>query len=183
MAVLKTLRAVPVLIGLLALALSARAAGQSAPEHEVKAAFLFNFTKFVTWPEGVPRGTDPFRICVVADGTATSAVERIMAGETVNGRATQTLVPASADQARGCHVLYVSRDSGERGATAMAAVRGMPVLTVGDGQGFLDRGGMIQFVLEEGRVRFHVHQRRATDSGLTISSRMLRVARDVRGLQ
>jgi hypothetical protein len=150
-------------------------------EHEVKAAFLYNFTRFIEWPDGTPQTSEPFRLCVVADGVTTSAVERVMAGESVNGRPAQTLIPRSPDEARRCQILFVGQTEIYRAAPLLRAVRGMPVLTVSDAARFVAHGGAIQFVLEDGRVRFDVNIEAAKRSGLAISSRLLQVARKIEG--
>lgn len=154
---------------------------QSAPAHDVKAAFLFNFTKFVTWPP-FP-ASQPFRVCVVADDTTTAAIERAMQNETILDRKTETLVPASPEQARSCQVLFVAGDGATRAAPMLSAVRSLPVLTVGDGPDFLERGGIIQFVAVDGRIRFDVNLAHAAKAQLSINARMLRVAREVKGTQ
>lgn len=148
-------------------------------EPDVKAAFLFNFTRFVEWPAGIPPSSDPFRLCVVADRAMTGVIARTMEGETVNGRPSQTLVPSSPQEARGCQILFVGRTEAARAAPILAAVRDRPVLTVSDASRFADRGGMIEFVREDGRVRFDVNVDAAKKSGLNISARLLRVARNV----
>jgi hypothetical protein len=154
---------------------------QSAPAHDVKAAFIFNFTRFVTWPP-LTAG-QPFRVCVIADETSTDAIDRAMQNETIFGRKAETLVPASAEQARSCQVLFVGQDEISRGAPVLSAVRSLPVLTVGDGPAFLERGGIIQFVEVEGRIRFDVNLAHAARAQLSINARMLRVAREVKGSQ
>lgn len=152
---------------------------QSAPEHDVKAAFLFNFTKFVTWPPITPG--QPFRVCVVADETTTAAIDRAMQNETILDRRTETMVPASPEQARSCQVLFVGHAAAGPADAILTAARSLPVLTVGDGPNFLERGGIIQFVVAEGRIRFDVHLSHATRASLSINARMLRVAREVKG--
>jgi hypothetical protein len=152
---------------------------QSAPEHEIKAAFLFNFTKFVTWPP-LP-ANQAFRVCVAADETTTTAIGEVMKNEVILGRAADMVVVDAAEEARTCQVLFLGRSANGRAAAMLAAVRSNPVLTVGDSPDFLDRGGIIQFVLEESRLRFDVNLAQATRVQLSINARMLRVARQVRG--
>lgn len=155
---------------------------RTAPEPDVKAAFLYNFTRFVSWPAGIPPESEPFRVCVVADRTSTEAVERTMAGETIQGRPVQTRIPSSAAEVKSCQLLFIGRVAEERAASLMAAARESPVLVVGEGETFPERGGAIGFVMEEGRVRFDVSSGNAQRSGLTLSSRLLNAARrtDVR---
>lgn len=150
---------------------------RSASEPDVKAAFLYNFTRFVSWPAGIPPGTEPFRVCVIADAETTAAVERTMAGETVHGRPAETRVPTTPRQIKSCQMLFVGRSAEERAGPMLAAARESPVLIVGDGETFPKRGGAIGFVLEDGRLRFDIAPRNAQRTGLTISSRLLGVAR------
>ena len=148
-------------------------------EHDLKAAYLYNFARFVTWPPDVPPVGEPFRLCVVAEITTTQAVEHTMTGEILNGRPVHTLVPETADDVRTCQILFVGRGAGDRARTMLAAVRQLPVLTVGESAGFVDGGGIIEFVNENSRVRFDINPRNAERAGLTISARLLRVARRV----
>lgn len=150
-------------------------------EVDVKAAFLFNFTRFVEWPEAAAQPSAPFRLCVVADPATTAVIQKTMQGEMVNGRASQTTVPTKPEDARACQILFVGRSENGRVAPLLAAVRDRPVLTVSDTARFTSRGGMIEFVREDDRVRFDVNLGAAKRSGLQISSRLLRVARNVEG--
>lgn len=159
------------------------AGAQHVTEHDVKAAFLYNFTRFVEWPAGTPRGSEPFRLCVVAGAPMTAAIERTMLGESVQGRPLRTLVPASPAEVPACQILFVGHTEKERAAPLLAAVRDLPVLTVSDTPGFASRGGAIEFLLEKGRVRFDVSTEAAKRAGLSISSRLLQVARYVDGVR
>jgi hypothetical protein len=150
---------------------------RTAAEHDVKAAFLYNFTRFVSWPAGIPPESEPFRICVVAEPTITQAVERTMAGETIQGRPAQTRVPASPAEVKTCQLLFIGRVPDERAEPLVAAARESPVLVVGEGEKFPERGGAIGFVIEDGKVRFDVNSGNAQRSGLTVSSRLLNAAR------
>lgn len=157
------------------------AGAQQVTEQDVEAAFLYNFTRFVEWPAELPSAPEPFRVCIVAGPTMTAAVQRTMQGESVNGRAIATPSPTSAQEARRCQILFVGRAEMDRAASLLAAVRTLPVLTVSDGDRFIARGGVIQFVRDGGRVRFDVNVEAARRTGLSISSRLLQVARNVQG--
>ncbi len=167
----------------LAVAAPGSAPAQTAPptlENDVKAAFLYNFTKFVEWP--VP--ADPhetFRVCTLADTTFTAALDRTITGESVEGRPLLRLAPGSIQDVRRCSILYVDRGHTDQGAPLLMAVRDLPVLTVGEGPQFLKQGGAIGFVLENNRVRFDISMRAVQRSGLRASSKLLRVARTVEG--
>lgn len=156
------------------------AAAQRTVENDVKAAYLFNFTKFVRWPaDGA--AADQFRICVVGDQAFAISLDAIIKGESAAGRPLVRVEPGSVDAARDCQILFIGKDAREHGARLLAAVRELPVLTVGDAPTFLDQGGAIRFVRAGERLRFDVNTGAAARAGLEISSKLLRVARDVGG--
>lgn len=160
---------------------AAAASAQPTIENDVKATFLYNFIKFVEWPAAPSPSTAPFRLCVLADPEFTRAVDRTIAGESVEGRHLERVEPQSVDELSTCAILYVGREHVDRSARLLAAARDLPVLTVGDGAQFVERGGAIGFVLENNRVRFDVSARAVQRSGLKVSSKLLRVARSVEG--
>jgi hypothetical protein len=150
---------------------------QETLERDVKAAYLFNFTKFVDWPR--PTGTnEPFRVCVSGDDALRESVEKTIAGEQVEGRPLLSLAPRTPSEARNCQVLFIGGD-GERETQLLSAVRDLPVLTVSDTLNFARRGGGIEFVREKNRLRFDVNLQGAEQGGIRVSARLLRVARAV----
>lgn len=159
---------------------------QSTPagESDVKAAFLLNFTKFIGWPATAFEGTtDVFRVCVFAEPTFVQSVQRMLQGETVRGRPIQVETPYSAERARSCHIAYFAQSSVDHAAGLLPTLRQVPVLTVGESRRFLAQGGALAFVLDDNRVRFDVNKKAVERAGLTISSKLLRVARKVTPLQ
>jgi hypothetical protein len=181
MALLMRRATLRVACGLIALLLAGGGAGasQEAPgESAIKAAFLYNFTKFVDWPERAFAGSSaPFAVCVLADDAARRAIAATMRNESVRGRPVEVTFPADGDDLKACHVVYFGRQ--EDAAKRLASVRQSPVLTVGEGRRFLDSGGQIAFTLVGDRVRFDISRRAAGAAGLSISSKLLRVARRV----
>jgi hypothetical protein len=148
-------------------------------EDEVKAAYVFNFTKFVEWPSSAFTGTtDPINICVAGDAGVIRAMERTIGGEHVEGRPLRAVSQLPEDPSA-CHVLFLGRGA-DRAARLLAATGKAPVLTIGDSTRFLQLGGMIAFVVENRRVRFDINMRPAARVGLKLSSKLLRVARNVR---
>jgi len=157
----------------------ATAADEQSLEYQVKAAFLLNFTKFTEWPGSVfPSPTSPFTICIMGTDPFGSSLEQITRGEAVNGHriAIERIKRGSRPQA--CQVLFMSRV--EKGSGTVLADLGSGVLTVGEGDGFLQDGGMISFVIENRRTRFDVNPTTAEAAGLKLSSRLLSVARSVK---
>ena len=156
-----------------------RALEPSQPtESQIKAAFLLNFTKFIEWPAGEASapGT-PFPICLAGEDPFGGFLDQLVEGENVNGR--KIAVRHLHGEPQGtCGILYVSRQ--EKNVPELLAAAGPGVLTVGEGDSFLDEGGMIAFVLEDRRVRFNIDKSAAQKAGLKLSSRLLGVARTVR---
>jgi hypothetical protein len=168
-----------VLVGPLTAVLCAPAASAQAvaSENDIKAAFLYNFARYVVWPETAFADGD-FRLCVAADRQFIASLDAIIAGESIEGRPVVRHTPATPEAAQSCHILFVGR--GEPLAYRLfSSLEGKPVLLVGDAPDFLDQGGMVTFVREADRVRFDVDVTVAGQAGLTISSRLLRVARRV----
>ena len=152
-------------------------ASAAAPEYDLKAAFLFNFAKFVEWPESAFAGDrTPLTICVYGEDPFGSTLDGVVQNERVGERTLLVQRPDSLDDLGGCHVLFVGRSEKDRLGEVMAQVSGKPVLTVADTDGFLRAGGIINFVLEGSKVRFLIDQEAAGRSGLVISSKLMRLA-------
>jgi hypothetical protein len=141
-------------------------------EYNVKAAYLFNFTKFVEWP---PRSVPgPLTICVAGRNVFGDVLTELVRGERANGRPIDTRVILEPDP--GCHMLFVPR--GAAASAYLRAARGMPVFTVGESEDFLDLGGIANFILDGANVRFEIDAHAAELAGLRVSSRLLRLGRD-----
>jgi hypothetical protein len=166
---------------LLLLAQSASAQQPAAAEHEVKAAYLYNFARFVAWPpRTAARAQEPFAICVLGTDPFGRSLEMIVDGVTIEGARVVVRHMTSARDATACRILFIS-GSEERGLDGiLAALARADVLTVSDMPRFVERGGMIQFVIDKGRVRFEVGLPPAQDAGLMLRSELLRVASAVR---
>ena len=156
------------------------AAGAQASEANIKAAFLYNFTKYIEWPAAAFHGpSEPFRMCVLADDAFTRSVAAIVDGEQVLGRPLLLVVPRRGDLPR-CQILFIGHQAAARTGALIPAVAGRPVLTVGEVPGFLDQGGVVAFDLDNNRVRFDLNLDAAFRCGLTVNSKLVRVARHVR---
>jgi hypothetical protein len=153
---------------------------QPSLENDVKAAFLYHFTKFVEWPAPA-EAEEPFRVCTLADDAFIAALDRIITDESVGQRRLVQVEPRSIEEARRCAILYIATRFSDQGAPLVDAVRDLPVLTVGEGSQFVEQGGAIGFLLENNRVRFDISLSAIQRSGLKASSKLLRVARTVKG--
>lgn len=155
-----------------------RAAAPS--EHEVKAAFVLNFARFVEWPaDAFQSPTSPLIIGVVGANEMAEVLPRVVATQTAQGRPIEVRPLQPADDPTPCQVLFVGRSVGDAAEGILKSAQKRPVLTVGETDGFNTLGGIVRFLIIEKSVRFDVHAKAAADAGLKISSKLLAVARTV----
>lgn len=152
----------------------------SATEANLKAVFLFNFTKYVTWPTAIVGERSPaeIRICVTVNDSFFALLKDAVQGEDIDGKPLQPFALEGLDDARSCQILYVGDPNSPDGKAWLNAVRGRQVLTVGDGA--LNDETVIAFVRDENRIRFDINRAAAGRHGLNVSSKLLRLARQVR---
>jgi len=154
----------------------APAAGQPS-ETAVKAAFLTKFAAYVGWPHAPAGGA--LNLCIVGSDPFGGVIDDAARGQQVDGRAIAVRRMPGVDGTDGCHIAFVRGSSPGKTAEMLQALRGRPILTVTDARGGPARG-MIFFVIDGGRVRFHIDQSAAQQSGLSLSSRLLAIALTVR---
>jgi hypothetical protein len=159
----------------------AAAQGDSAGEYELKAAMLYNLTRFVEWPPAAyssPRA--PTILCILGRDPFGESLSSMVSKQTANGRPVQIRHIRNDKEVGACHVLYISSSERKQVAQILSTAAGFPVLTVGEIVQFAARGGMVQFGLEDKEVRFDVNLDAALRAGLKISSRLLVLARVVK---
>lgn len=164
------------------LAGSGARAAQSATEYQVKAAYLFNFLKFVEWPD--EPGADPhgkWVIGFVGDTPVSDELARLVEGKNVLGRELQVRKLQVAENLRGCNILFISETEKKRLPAILAALRGSSVLTVGDTDSFIGSGGMVAFVVEDSRVKVAIDVGATGRARLKVSSKLLALAHVVAG--
>ena len=153
------------------------AAAPVADEYPVKAAFLFNFAKFVEWPADAFKGPeDPFAICVLGQNPFGSALEDVVRNKTVANRAFVVRDVSNAQQASKCHIVFVSASERKRFRSHLDELKGHPILTVGEAEDFTEYGGIINFKLKDARVRIEIDADAAERARLRISSKLLSLA-------
>lgn len=149
-------------------------------EYEVKAAFLYNFTKFVDWPpKAFSDPQAPIVVGLFGSDPFSGSLKTIIDGRPVNGRPIQVKVVRSYDDVPGCHILFVGVQDERRVPDLLRTIANASVLTVGESNGFAEAGGVVNFVVDAGRVRLEINLRSADRAGLRLSSKMLSVARIV----
>ena len=167
----------------LALALlgGAGAAVAQTSEAELKAAFVFNFARYVEWPADAGGAAgEAFRLCLLGRRDALFAALAALDGKSVGERSLRVRAAAREDDLASCHLLVVGESEAEHFERILQPLAGVPVLTVNGSGRFLDAGGIIGLVTENDRVRFDINLGAARRNGLALSSNLLKLARTVR---
>ena len=153
-----------------------------ATEPRVKAAFLFKFGSYVEWPSGTFASANaPLTIGVVDADTLADELAAIVAGRSMDGRPVVVRKLHAGDTMAGLNIIFIGKTSSRRTAEILSPIKGRATLAVTESDDALDLGSTINFVIVDGKVRFDVALPPAEAGGLKISSRLLAVARKVRG--
>ena len=173
--------AVPVVLSICVMLVGARTSMLQGPstESQVKAAFLYNFAKFIEWPSQVfPRRDSGFTICLAGDPFE-GALDKTVEGENLDNRPLVVRRIAPGEDMRGCQIVYVAPNT-QRLAEIVNAAGAAPILTVGETEEFINNGGIIRFTETGHRVHFQINPDAAERVSLKVSSRLLRLADIVR---
>ena len=158
---------------------SARA--QVVDEYQLKAAFLYNFAKFVDWPpQAFKSATDPIAICIVGKNPFGRNLDQAVNGQVVQGKSFIVRQVADLQQMGTCQILFVASSERKRLAAILHEVKTAGVLTVGESDNFTAEGGIINFRIEDGNVRLQINAEAAAQQQLHISSKLLSLAEIVR---
>ena len=151
----------------------------AATADQIKAAYVFNFAKFVEWPpQTFPTPNAPINFCALGRTQTADEMDALMSGKSINGHAVKVRHLTKLDEIKDCQLLYIAAGIG-RPEPLLRALKGCSVLVIGDTPGFAVSGGMIGFVNENGRVLFEVNPGAVEHSHLKISSKLLALARIV----
>ena len=151
---------------------------QSLSETQIKAGFVFNFTRFVEWPgSAFATSTSPFMVCVVGAAPLAELLTKTSAGKAVDGRPLTVKSMKPTDDLRVCHVLYLGATGERQEIRALEILKDSSVLTVSEIHGFALAGGMIGFVVQENKVKLEINLEAATHAGLKVSSKLIAVSR------
>lgn len=167
--------------GVLSLALlSAAVAAPPPTEYQVKAVFLFNFTRFVDWPPtAFADAQAPFVIGVLGRDPFGRTLDDAVRGEQVNGRPLVVERYRSRTELKRCHILFIDRSANADLVPVLTALEGAGTLTVSDFEPDAPRNVTIRFLEEDHRIRLRIDVDSARNAGLTISSKLLRPAQVV----
>jgi hypothetical protein len=161
-------------------AVPALAQPANGAEANLKAVFLFNFSKYVSWPgrSAGERGPSEIRICVPAEDEFFARLRAVVQGEAIDGKPLHPIALTGLDDAKECEILFVGDANSLDGKAWLSAVRGRQVLTVGDGP--LNDDTVIAFIRDQNRIRFDINRAAAARRGLNVSAKLLRLARRVK---
>lgn len=168
-----------IVLALLFAVSSLRAEQPKPNEYQVEAVYLLNFGKFIEWPARVDAPGEPFTICVLGQYPFGTALDKTIAGESIDGRRVAARRISKSQEAMNCRILFIGLSEETRLAEILKTLDKASVLTVSNVPKFSQRGGMIQFVVEASKVRFEVNLGSAERVGLTLSSELLKVATTV----
>jgi hypothetical protein len=159
---------------------SASAESRMPSEYQVKAAFLYNFAKFVEWPEtALSSSMAPLNICILGKNPFNASLDDIR-DKTVSGRPLSIRMNPDIEKLDQCHILFICASEKNQLSYIIQRLNNASVLTVADMEGFTSAGGMINLVMQDNKVSFDINLKSARLAGLKISSRLLKLANTVR---
>ena len=167
-------------LSLLSLLLPAQAP-QSQPESEVKAAYLLNFGRFLRHTNPLASPASSFDICILGQDPIGRSIDETAANESIDGVPVRVRHLADVTDAKACAIVFIGAKDSDELREDLAILSGSDALTVSDAMDFLDRGGMIQFLIIQNHVRFAVNLNAVNRAHLVLSSELLRVAYSVIG--
>jgi hypothetical protein len=154
---------------------------QTANTDDVKAAFLFNFAKFVEWPSDATSGTGTLSLGVVGNDAISDALRVMTKDKTLGGKGISVRRASVGDDLASFNLLYIGQSEKARLADTLKRLEGAAVLTVSDAERFCEQGGVIGLVIVDNHVRFDVSLEAAERARLRVSSKLLNLARRVFG--
>jgi hypothetical protein len=150
----------------------------TAEEYQVKAAFLYNFARFIEWPKHTLASTDTFNLCILGDDPFGDSLNLIK-GKMIGNKRLEVKFCKDINDVGQCHILFISSSEKSHLTALLSGLRNAHVLTVSDIEGFAKRGGIINFFTEENKIRFEINVGAASRNGLIISSKLLQLAKIV----
>lgn len=151
---------------------------ETVGETELKSAFIYNFTKFIEWPDTGPRTNSSHFVIGIFSGDAfVLELQKGLAGKTARGKPILVRKLAQNADATGCHLVFFSRNEARRLTDLGSTLKNSPVLTVGDSDRFTELGGMIGLFFEDKELRFHLNLPASDAAQLQISSKLIRLAK------
>ena len=149
---------------------------QAIHEYKLKAALVYNFVLFTDWPQNAPGESGPIQLCFGVDSAMRPALTELN-DKQVKGRRIVARAIAEFDKARGCHLMFMDGTDRERWSLARSVLRSAPLLTISDDPEIGHSGAVIWLYVENNRIAFDIDMQAAREAHLTLSSKLLRLAR------
>lgn len=146
---------------------------------QVKARYIHNFVKYVTWPE-TASAAETFQIGLIEEGAVKNALQEVVHGKRWQGKPFGNRSLQREGPFENLHVLYINEPNRDRMSEILQNVP-KGTLTIGEGPSFLSKGGMIEFKMSEGKVRFSVNLKALHEAGFAVDSKLLAIAEEVQG--
>lgn len=163
------------LIPLLALPLSSHAYAESAGEAAVKTAFLYNFFKFIVWPDAIA-SQNAYSLCTTENDKLGDSLA-ILQNKTIGSKPVLVQRGVSDNDLKDCHLVFIS--ASENTAAIIQKLKGLPIVTVGDQADFIDQGGTISLVQSDNHLNFEINLAAANMNGVHIGAQLLKLAKRV----
>ena len=150
---------------------------QKVTENQLKVAFFYNFIRFANWPDAAfPKDNVPFKICVASSN---DSIFQVLSANDVHGRKIEVVKYKVLSDLIGCQAVFIGKEKDSNFIKqVMHRIKNKPILVVGESEDFLDVGGMIRLKSINGKLAFEINNESAKESGLTLSSKMLALARN-----
>ncbi len=145
---------------------------QNPTANQIKAVFLYNFSKFITWPSNPPANT-PFVIGILGANPFGNYLEQVVEDESVGNQQIVVQYYNSVTDIKACHILYINKSNAADIAKSLGE---RSILTVGEGDEFATSGGIVRFYFDNNKIRLRINQRHAKAANLQVSSKLLRIA-------
>ncbi|NPA39994.1 MAG: YfiR family protein [Thermodesulfobacteria bacterium] len=167
-------------VGFLLIFLTSTLRATTLLEYKIKTAFIYNFLKFIDLPDNKKNGKN-ITICVFGRKDPFGKIIDILNTKEVKGKKLKVKKIFALSQVKMCSVLFIPSGE-ERTEEILNYIREkkLPILTIGESPDFIDKGGIINFVIIDNKVRFEINNTIANELGIKISSRLLRLARKVK---
>lgn len=164
-------------LALLARPATAQGRGPAPSEYAVKAALLYKFLRYLTWPEkSLPEVGEALRIGVLGKDPFGTILDEIVAGKTLLGHPLEVARGKTIQELGECLVVFIAASEKNRIAELLDELAKRPVLAVGDSEGFAEQGVMINLVLRDNKVKFQINYGAAREAGIEIDAQLLRLA-------
>lgn len=150
-------------------------------EEMVKLSYIYNFAKFVQWPEERDQAEQPFVVCGLGEGALNSGLYRLASEAKIKNRAIRVLLNPASKNISDCHILYIDSSREKLLETILSQVGSRSILTVGDTPGYGNRGVALNLFVQSGKIKFEVNMKSIRRSGLTVSSQLLELGKMIEG--